>query len=185
MKIETVTNEPGDMKLSFYWDSDCQKYDFNKMTSFDIIFILDDQDFCLFDDPDYLQMKINVELPPNTGPYITTTFDSDSVTLKLLNELVEQINGFDDDGDLITLKAEGIGFDLEDAGFSNIDSSGIAEVTSDFSWKLDCYTIDPYIDSVYEVLFIIEDSDKCKITNTDSVMIKFGASIGADHQKSL
>ncbi|MFC2123717.1 gliding motility-associated C-terminal domain-containing protein [Bacteroidota bacterium] len=185
MQVQTVSNVPGDLKLKFYWDSDCRKYDFNKMTSFDILFVLDDYDYCQFEDPDHLRIKINVELPPNTKPYITTTFDSDSLTMRILDQLTEQVVGRDDDGDEISLRAEGIGFNLQEAGFSTLDLYGISEITSDFTWKLECNTIDPSITPDFEVLFSIEDHDKCKIDNGDSTTIKFAARLPDNNKPQL
>jgi hypothetical protein len=175
MQIKTVENVPGDLKLTFYWDSDCQKYDFNVRTSFDILFTLDDNDYCLYEDPDHLRIQINVELPPNTKPYLTTTFDSDSLTLNILDQLTGQITGRDDDGDEIRLRAEGVHFNLEEAGFSTFDLYGISEITSDFTWELGCNTINPNVRSDFEVLFSVEDHDKCKIDNGDSITVKFTA----------
>jgi len=175
MQIDTITNVPGDLALRFYWNSDCQKYDFNKMTSFDILFTLDDLDYCLYEDPDYLRININVELPPNTAPFITTSFDNDSVAMKILDQLTEQVTGHDDDGDEVSISAQGIGFDLPESGFSFTDKSGIKEITSDFSWILECETLDPRTAQDLEVLFVVEDHDKCKIDNADSLFMKFNA----------
>jgi gliding motility-associated-like protein len=122
-----------------------------------------------------MKISIHVELPPNTPPVISSDLGTDSIGLKILDELFFQVIANDSDQDSIHLNAEGIDFDLESFGFSPLSLSGIGSLSEYFSWILECNTVNLDEIDQFSVLFTVEDDDKCKIKNGDSLVVKFTA----------
>jgi gliding motility-associated-like protein len=175
MFFEPVYSGPDDLSIAFNWDSSCKKYDFNDRQDFTIYLLLDDNDYCHVYDPDSIRIDIHVDLPPNTPPLISTDLGSDSVSMEILGHLLFNVFGKDEDNDKINLYALTYEFDLMESGFNIQDTSGTGEITQSFSWDLGCYTIDPGLKNEFQIDLVIEDEDKCKIRNADTLSLKFTA----------
>lgn len=173
--FEVVNSDSGSIDLRLEWDSSCEKYDFNLTNDLELLLTIDDQDYCNILSPDIMKISIHVELPPNTPPVISSDLGTDSIGLKILDELFFQIIASDSDQDSILLNAEGIDFDLETYGFSPLSLSGIGSLSEYFSWILECNTVNLDEIDQFSVLFTVEDDDKCKIKNGDSLLVKFTA----------
>jgi len=183
--FEMVDSDSGSIDLSLDWDSSCEKYDFNLTSDLELLLSIDDDDYCHLFSPDIMKITIHVELPPNTPPILSTDLETDSVGLKILDELIFQIMANDSDQDMVHLNAEGIDFDLESYGFSPLSKSGIGSLSEYFSWVLECTTVN--LDEVdqFSVLFTVEDDDKCKIKNADSLIVKFSALLPENNKPQI
>ena len=175
MTFNPIFPVPEQMDLNFNWDSSCQKYDFNDRQNFNVLLLLDDNDFCNIFNPDTIRLDINVDLPPNTSPEIFTDLGSDSVAIQILDSLFFNVFANDQDGDRINLLTFSDEFDLIENGFTPIQSSDFGSITERFGWILDCNTLDIRKGNEFSIDFIVEDDDKCKIRNSDTITIKFTA----------
>ncbi len=175
MTFDPIFPVPDRMDLYFNWDSSCQKYDFNQHQDFKVLLILDDNDYCGLVNPDSIRLNINVKLPPNTSPEISTDLGSDSVAIQLLDSLHFNVFAEDPDGDRIILTTFSREFDLMENGFTPLDTSNYGSIVERFSWILACNTVDIQKNNEFSIDFIVEDDDKCKIRNADTLTIKFTA----------
>ena len=172
LDFKVVNDAAGSLEIDFHWDSNCQKYDFNDTQDLSVLLLVDDDDYCNLYTPDSLLINIRVELPPNTPPQITTDLDADSIQIKVLEDIIFNISALDTDNDQIIFTAYGNDFDLDSFAFLSIDSSSVGLISIPYGWSPDC-TFNPDIKDEFIVFFTVEDNDKCKIRNADTLAIKF------------
>ncbi len=172
--IDTLIFENGKIDFNFSWDTDCQVYPFALKNSFKLKFYVEDVDQCSLDNRDSIMLNITIDLPDNNSPVVL--IDNEGVdkelTVRIEDDLSFDIRAFDGDPtDLLSLEAIGIGFDLEEAGISFENITGSSNVKNQLQWKIDCDDVKLYLKDQYEIYFIAEDADKCKIQNADTVKL--------------
>lgn len=163
----------GNATTTFKWQTGCDIYDFTERTEFKVKVLLDDLDECNFNNPDTLTLNLQVILPPNTDPVIST----DLPQLELINEIDKPIDfnvfGIDTDGDEIELTVIGADFNLADYNISFPPSTtGFSNVEAHFEWNPSCDVINLDDRNEFNFHFLLNDYDKCKLTNTDSLDVR-------------
>lgn len=171
MSIKTTSAEAGLIDIEFVWDTDCQKYNFQEINHFDAYIIVDDNDFCAELDGDTIFYNLNVILPLNSSPVITSS-SSNNIQIFQGDFLSIDIGTSDLDNDLITLGMVGNGFNPEELGVIFNDDTGIGAVSTRFEWDLDCASLGLTENSSFEFIFFSEDEDHCRLINSDTLRLK-------------
>lgn len=179
MRFENIRNEDGRIETRFIWEYDCQTVDFADKSDFTIQLVANDIEECNLPVPSFLTMKLNITLPPNTAPTIFSSQSSSSIDyLKLRYPLDRPISlnilARDEDNDEIILTGSPLNFAFNqvNASFPGAQGPGLSNVTSEFNMTLDCEYNLAEQDS-FRVAFFVEDFDKCRITNRDTLMVDF------------
>ncbi|MEO9967773.1 MAG: gliding motility-associated C-terminal domain-containing protein [Reichenbachiella sp.] len=171
MSLDTLLDEEGEKRVNFNWNTDCQAYSFGDKNTFELGIVLEDYDTCSFDNGDTLFYDLTVELPPNSSPEIT---GANAVYNREIKGLVSfDLSTTDDDGDQISLRAIGDGFDLGGRGITFEDSDGVGSIDSPFSWDLSCDNLNISRTTSYTIFFISDDQDYCQETNSDTLEVQF------------
>ena len=172
MSFDNQLLENGKYTSTFNWQTGCDIYDFTEKTEFEIKLVLDDLDKCDTGEPDTLSLNLQIILPPNTDPIVTTDLPQLSVAHVINTPLDFNVFGIDTDGDDIELIASGGGFELENYNM-NFPASIIANsnVEGHFSWTPPCDLLGKVENNEFDLYFILNDFDKCKFTNFDSLKV--------------
>ncbi|MCF6351549.1 MAG: gliding motility-associated C-terminal domain-containing protein [Cyclobacteriaceae bacterium] len=167
---ETLTN--GQATTTFVWKTGCDIYDFTEQTAFEVKVLIDDLDECDFGVPDTLTLNLQVILPPNTDPIISTDLPQVNLAHTVNTPLNFNVFGFDADADDVELTAVGDGFDLLDyeMNFPAL-ATGNTNVEGHFSWTPPCSLMGVVEDNKFKMYFLLNDIDKCKFPNIDSLEV--------------
>ncbi len=171
IQVDTIEESPGEVKTRLFWDTDCQVWDFSERTSFNMLFTLNDKDRCNFvGNPDTIEVRIDVELPPNTDPVVSSDLAQTQVVYHLEEVVRFDVFANDADNDLVSLIAVSYdsGFDTLGISFNQVEGQG--NVSSTFEWNLGC---NPELSEQgeFSIFFIAEDFDKCKLPNSDTLEV--------------
>lgn len=162
-----VTGGAGNISGELIWDTDCETYDFSAFQNFNVGVIVNDADQC--DVPgDTVFIDATVVLPPNTNPEVSIV-GSLPTQIDLGATLNLDVMATDADGDDVTLSFDAGNFDANFYGVNFTEVSGNSSVNSNFTWDLVC---DPNVfedGRQFELLFIADDDDKCKVKNFDTL----------------
>mgnify|MGYP002713095784 CR=1 FL=1 len=170
MSFEKEELTDGHATTIFKWQTGCDIYDFTEKTEFEIKVLLDDLDECDFGDPDTLTMNLQIILPPNTDPILSSDLTQLDVVREIDKPLEFNVFGVDTDGDEIEMTVAGEGFELSDYNMSFPESTtGVSNVQGHFSWNPSCDIINLEDRNEFTIHFLLNDFDKCKFTNTDSL----------------
>ena len=171
MSFSNTTLEPGSLSTTFIWDTKCDVYDFTERTEFQIKLLLEDQDECAYSNPDIITLNLKVNLPPNTDPVISTDLSNLSVLSRLESPIEFTVFGRDSDNDELELQIYPDGFLMEEYGISFDSEGGAGQIDGQFSWLPECGEIDLEARSEFDFLFVLNDLDKCKFPNYDSLEV--------------
>ena len=164
------------------WDPSCDKYDFSIKRNFNITIIADDNDFCSYNIADTTRFYLTLIPPPNADPIIdvdiTTVYSEEFVDggeYRIFNKINFNVFGHDDDvGYPISLEGYGLGYQLTNYGMDFPGASGNNDITSHFSWPLECSLFDLNEKDSFNIRFIVIDkNNKCKIYQADSVDVTY------------
>jgi len=166
--LDTLSSTPGNIQGLFTWDTDCEVYDFSSNQQFRVGILVDDLDICDVSNPDTLFVNATVILPNNTDPVVSSNVVIPN-QVELGSQIGFDISVFDDDGDDVTLALVGGNFNPEFYGVTFQAASGNTRASSSFSWDLSCNT-ELFADGQqFELLFVGDDADKCKVKNFDTL----------------
>ncbi len=87
------------------------------------------------------------------------------------NEINFTVSGTDPDNDKVSVRAEGVGFSLQDYGMEFTPMAGTGTVNSSFSWLPDCNNVDISGKNSFLVYFIAEDEDFCGFPAADTLAV--------------
>jgi len=167
---ETLTN--GQANTTFKWETGCDIYDFTEQTEFEVKVLLDDLDECDFGKPDTLTLNLQVILPPNTDPIISTDLPQVNMAHIINTPLNFNVFGLDTDGDDVELTVVGDGFILSSYNMSFPELvTGNTNVEGHFSWTPPCSLMGTVEDNKFKMHFLLNDLDKCKFPNIDSLEV--------------
>ncbi|WP_424963260.1 gliding motility-associated C-terminal domain-containing protein [Ekhidna sp.] len=165
--IINITSGAGNISGDLIWDTDCETYDFSEFQNFNVGVIINDADQC--DVPgDTVFIDATVILPPNTNPEVSIVGSLPS-QIELGNTLNLKVMAADADGDNVTLSFAAGNFDADFYGVSFDEVSGESSVNTNFSWNLVCDATVFEDGEQFELLFIADDDDKCKVKNYDTL----------------
>lgn len=172
MSFENQMVGKGFANTTFQWQTGCDIYDFTERTEFEIKVVLDDMDECGFSDPDTLTMNLQIILPPNTDPVLSTDLSQQEFAHVIDTPLDFNVFGLDTDDDEVVMNVKGDGFDLSDYEMSfPAETTGIGNVQAHFTWNPYCDLINLEDKNEFKLFFLLNDYDKCKFTNTDSLEV--------------
>lgn len=132
-------------------------------------------DFVAFDDAcakpltDTVRMYIFVEVPPNEMPIASTTAPTDTLVMEFDQTLNFHVLGEDPDGDTLDLYLMNPPFDFDAIKMEFDSVTGIANVSSPFSWSLDCDVVRLGTQDIYPLTFVVEDRDVCEQETADTI----------------
>lgn len=169
MTFTVLQNDPGVHRLLFEWDTNCNLYDFGVRSNFTLKIAMGDEDFCGEPVADTVFYDLNVALPLNTSPVVSTTLGKADATVPIKGNISFDVRADDADDDLINLIAVGEGFDLNEKGANFNMSEGTGTTQSNFSWDLSCENLDITEDTTFRLYFISEDEDECRQINFDTL----------------
>jgi hypothetical protein len=184
ISFDKVEDNPGNISGMLNFNTNCRDFDFSNRTEFMIGVVLDDLDTCDISNQDTIFYNLNVELPINTGPKLTSDKEiSDSVKSRPNFSIIEvetnlsgsySLNLFsdDEDKDTVVINAVGVGFDIEDInGVLSTFNSLPGSINGRFNINFECIDF-PYNDiNQYKINFITEDIDFCQEMNADTIQL--------------
>jgi hypothetical protein len=169
-------SQSGLLNDTLRWDPKCDVYDFTQKTAFELYYIVEDLDQCLFKHPDTTKFNLAIELPGNNDPIIDNDLiggtDTLEITRKIYGDPIQiDITGNDADiGDVILLRGNGIDFNASAYGASFPKNSGNGTLNSQFSWQLTCDNINLDDKDLFEFRFMVVDStNKCRFYKADTL----------------
>ncbi|MEQ9468560.1 MAG: gliding motility-associated C-terminal domain-containing protein [Ekhidna sp.] len=166
-ELINITGTPGNIQGTLFWDTNCETYDFSEFQNFNVGVIVDDADTCSLPG-DTVFINATVILPPNNDPQVSLG-NTLPAQINLGSMLDVEIIATDADGDDVTLTFAGGNFDPDFYGAQFTPVSGNTSVSSDFTWDLSC-NAEIFVDGhLFELLFIADDDDKCKVKNFDTL----------------
>lgn len=200
MTIVDKTNVSGRRETWLEWNYDCQQISFDEKTEFKLLVYLEDQDDCEYEDPVQLTLYLNIILPDNSAPSIysnklgVSTDNYFKIESPLQKTISFDVSGTDLDGDYAFIEAEPANFSFDDFGIAYQGASGQGKSTppqvptqlsSTFTWPLTCSRFNLAEQDSFRVYFMIEDEDKCEITNRDTLTVDFVLSPPANSKPQL
>ncbi len=165
--VDTVSTA-GSISATIKWDTDCEVFDFSDSQDFKLGVLVEDLDECDLPNPDTLFIDASVILPPNNNPVVSSNVAIPNV-VELGNQLNFDVSVFDFDNDDVTLDLVGGNFDPDFYGIAFDPASGSTSATSPFSWDLACNASLFSDGQQFELLFVGDDDDKCKVKNFDTL----------------
>lgn len=189
MEIQTLEQVDGSYKAQLVWDTRCDVYDFRSRTSFEVRLLVEDVDECGFSDPDEMVFHLNVLLPGNAEPVISTDLSDEEleqgITRKVFESLSFNVMGDDADNNPLHLRMEGNVFDPGDYSMVFAEATGVGHVTSAFNWELLCETVDLRERDTFDLMFIlVDDANKCRLYQADTLHVQIKAE-APDNRKPL
>ncbi|MBC7923312.1 MAG: gliding motility-associated C-terminal domain-containing protein [Ferruginibacter sp.] len=171
----------GSLTTPFEWKPTCAA---TSQRTYVVDFIVRDQR-CDVNQSSITTVTLNYALDSNIPPTVRTTLPgnagefyiglnpnpADSLSpIALGQAIVFDVIAEDADRDLITLKAQGRGFNLADLGMRFEEKSGLGRVISPFAWDPDCGTLQGREEGTYVIDFITEDNT-CGNDRFDTVTV--------------
>ncbi|MFT7033649.1 MAG: gliding motility-associated-like protein [Cyclobacteriaceae bacterium] len=170
MSLTLNKDEAGENEVTFEWDAKCLIYDFYSKSNFELYMVLEDLDICGQAVGDTIYFNLTVDLPSNNSPVITTGLGDRPAFVQIGNKLEFNVNVKDADNDLIHLRAFAPGFNMQALGLTFDDVSDTGEINAQFSWDLNCETLNIDNSENYNVYFVADDDDECKFQNSDTLV---------------
>ena len=172
IELREVLLVPGEVRKTLVWNTDCATFPLDAREDFEVLIQLRDDSDCSFGKPDELRLRLNVSLPPNTGPEISF----DGLTETTIDAAIGQTINFDviaeePDGDFTTLTAVGDGFDLRAMNINFPGNSGIQRISSPFTWDLSCRSVDLAVQGTFHIDFIAQDQNLCNKPSGDTIRV--------------
>jgi len=173
--IDTLVFEEGRIDFSLSWDTDCSVYPFAEQNEFEITLYVEDNDLCQLDNRDSITMKITIELPENNAPELS--IDGSNADREIDIRVGEGIDwgvfaSDADPTDQLLLQAIGTNFNIEQLEIDFAAQQGNSSVETRFLWDIACSNAIDVPGGNYEIYFIVEDADKCKEQNADTVAVR-------------
>jgi hypothetical protein len=180
MELTYSQAQKGVVRGNFTWNPSCDLFDFSERQTFQITMIADDKDFCSFNGPDKVQFDLTLVPPPNADPIIDTDITPeyserfvDGGSHRVFDRVEFNVFGHDDDvGFPISLEAHGTDFEMDDYGMQFPNVSGNNDISSRFTWPLQCDRFDLAEKDSFNIRFIVIDrNNKCRIYQADTVNV--------------
>jgi hypothetical protein len=170
--------ETGTLNKTLSWDPKCDIYDFTQKNNFELYFIVEDLDDCLFTHADTTRFNLTITdfsqiTPPTINNSVVNNADTIEVNLKMYGDpLIFDVTGNDVDNTLILLRGDGIGFSAAAYGVIFPQDFNQGTVASQFTWELLCDSIDLKIKDAFEFRLLVVDSlNKCGFYKADTLHV--------------
>ena len=167
----------------FDWELSCRSVDLNVQSTFDIDFIVRDQNLCNVPSGDTVRVRIHVLPPDNQAPEaFLRNVTSDTIVGAVGRPIVFDVVGRDEDVDIITLRLvqvslDGSPLDAEVINFGFNPVRGRGRVASRFFWVPDCTLLpENFNNAQFTLTFVVED-DQCFSNKSDTVQALLDISV--------
>ncbi len=171
MALAVTTDQAGNIAATLEWNTGCNLYPFGVKSQFNFSINLYDDDLCMDEAADRVNMFLTVNLPQNNAPVLTSSLASRTLDIPVGGNISINLRATDLDGDVIDLTATPQNFSFEDYPIAFESVTGLGEVETTFTWDLGCGKIDPEVQDTFEILFVASDSDYCLQTEADSLLL--------------
>jgi len=174
--VQEGVDKSGSRSVTLNWDTDCQRYSFADQNVFQVLAIAEDKDDCDIMNPDTVYYNIRVNLPENNPPEIRINGNGeDRQIITRIEEFINlNVEATDPDaGELVSLNAYGVGFDLGELSMEFDSVAGKNAVSTNFTWDNTCGIVDLAKQDTFVVHFIAEDADICQIPSPDTLTVEF------------
>jgi hypothetical protein len=139
-----------------------------------LIDIIAYDDACSVPLRDTLQLTVEVDGPQDSDPVIVGNPNILNVELGVGENYELEIQGLDEDDDLLVLEAYGDGFDLADLGIELQERLLVpGEVRKVLTWTPDCATFDFRSQNEFEVVVELDDINECSLGEPDRLRVRF------------
>lgn len=177
MEVQFIEQTNGLYRSQLVWDTHCDVYNFRYRTSFEIKVLVEDMDACNYKDPATMIFKLNINLPGNASPVISTDLSPDEIrngiSRKVFETLSFNVFGKDRDNDNLKLTGQGNIFDLSTYSMTFPEASSRGWVTSQFNWNVACEKLNLAEKDIFELMFIVvDDANKCRLYKADTLIVK-------------
>jgi gliding motility-associated-like protein len=174
MGVKVIEQGKGKLIAEFNWDSQCEIYPFFQKDKFKIRFKVKDNKPCDQGGEDLLELNLEVELPANTLPEVTSDIEVDPLKVQVRIGQTLSFNVFakDDDNDYLNLYAVGKDFFLDTYGATFMPKEGYGPLSSPFSWTITCDAVDLTKKDTFHFYFVANDNDRCKRPNNDTLKVE-------------
>jgi hypothetical protein len=169
---------PSTLNKTLSWDPKCDIYDFTQKTNFELYFIVDDLDDCLYPHADTTRINLTIAdfsqiTPPIINNSVINNADTIELNLKMYGgPLTFTVTGNDADNTPILLRGNGIGFSAAAYGVNFPQDFAPGSVASKFSWELNCDSINLEIKKVFEFrLEVVDSLNKCGFYKADTLHV--------------
>ena len=172
MELQEVLLVPGEVRKTFVWTADCERYDFSRQSEFEVDIQLSDDSDCSLGAPDILRLRLKINLPSNNQPSVFTEGLEDSVIDVRIEDLLSfNVIAEDIDQELVSLTAVSNGFNLSDIGINFQDNAGLQRTSSPFRWEPTCDNVDLNQRSRFDITFIATGETVCGQPQIDSTRV--------------
>ena len=143
-------------------------------------------DACSVPLTDTLRITVAVEGPQNEDPFIVNNPTVLEVT-KQVGELYQlPVQGLDNDDDLLSLTAEGVGFDLADYGMELREELLVpGDVRKTFLWNTDCAQFAFDEQNEFDVVIRLSDDSECSFGEPDELRLKLKLALPDNHPPGI
>lgn len=139
-----------------------------------IIDLIAYDDACSVPLRDTLRLTIEVDGPQNSDPFIVGNPNILNVNLNVGENYELEIQGLDEDEDVLILEAFGDDFDLDDLGIELREQLLVpGEVKKVLTWTPDCEAFDFRAQNEFTVFVELDDESECGLGEPDRLEIRF------------
>ena len=180
MSVQLIEQADGLYRAEFRWDTRCDVYNFTTRKTFEVKVLIEDVDECAYDDPDMMVFNLEIVLPGNADPVISTDLTpeevEDGISRKIFESLSFNVMGDDADNNQLQLKVQGNFFNLGTYNMTFPGANGPSHVTSPFNWDLLCDRVKVAEKDTFELMFIVVDhANKCRLYKADTLTVEVRA----------
>ena len=143
-------------------------------------------DACSVPLTDTLRITVNVEGPENEDPFIVDNPTIVNVTIPAGEDYQLPIRGIDNDGDQLSLTAEGVGFELVDYGMELREGLLVpGEVQKTFVWNTDCAAFPFDQRDAFEVIIRLSDDSDCSFGEPDELRLQLKINLPENNRPKI
>nr|WKN37670.1 gliding motility-associated C-terminal domain-containing protein [Tunicatimonas sp. TK19036] len=151
-----------------------------------IIDLIAYDDACSVPLRDTLRLTVEVEGPQNSDPFIVGNPNVLNVDLNVGEEYELEIQGLDEDEDILILEAFGDGFDLDDLGIELQERLLVpGEVKKVLTWTPDCEAYDFRSQNEFTVFVELDDESECGLGEPDRLEIRFTVNLPDNNRPKI
>lgn len=165
-------NEAGLINQIFYWNLRCEQFNIQSDSVFNFSFIVNDYPECQNSHYTPISYSVLVKAPRNEAPYFEG--EGNVVNHTIFNGSIFELNlkGRDKNEDYLYLNLYSTNFNFNDYDITYSEISNVpGAIDAFFRWEVSCEFLSSDPDKVYEVVFLISDTNSCLPDETDTLKL--------------
>lgn len=165
-------NDEGLIDQTFLWDLRCEQFNSEFDSVFNFSFLVNDFPDCQNGHSTLITYSVLVKAPRNEAPYFEGEGNVINHTIFNGNSFELNLKGRDNDEDFLYLNLYSTNFNLSDYDISYFELSNVqGAVDALFRWEVSCEYLSSDPDKVFEVVFLISDTNSCIPDETDTLRL--------------